>query len=504
MEQLKAYWHNHPLKSLLIIGGLFRLIAVIFSKGWGMHDDHFLVIEAAQSILDGADYNNWIPDNPQEGTPGGHSFFYPFLHLGFFWILDSIASLSPQTKMTLVRLVHALISLLPIIYVFKITERLSNTDTARKAGLFMAILWIMPILSVRNLVEVVCLPPLLASSLYLLRFESEKRNALLMFAGILAGIAMGIRFQIALFIGGAGLVLLSRKQIVPAVLYGLFAFVGFFISQSADLYVWERPFAEFMEYVRYNIEHKTSYFDRPWYMYLLTVGGLLIPPISLFLFFGFFRNIKKHLIIFLPAFIFFAFHSYFPNKQERFIIPFLPYLIMLGFIGWQQWIKNSNFWNKNVKLLKGFWIWFWVLNTILLLVLTPAYTKRNRAEAMTWLYHQDDFNNMIIESSHKNDFLMPAQYYLGEWKQYFYVTAKKHSADLVRTNVENVSDDLRPNYVVFFEQEKLEERKARFEKGYGKPLELAVVVEPSYIDALLFKLNPNNDNQTTHIYRIVE
>jgi hypothetical protein len=41
---------------------LLRLISVIWARGFGMHDDHFLVIEAAQSWVDGSDYNNWLPD----------------------------------------------------------------------------------------------------------------------------------------------------------------------------------------------------------------------------------------------------------------------------------------------------------------------------------------------------------------------------------------------------------------------------------------------------------
>ena len=40
-----------------------------------MHDDHFLVIEAAQSWVDGEDYNKWLPKNRKDGAPTGHSWF---------------------------------------------------------------------------------------------------------------------------------------------------------------------------------------------------------------------------------------------------------------------------------------------------------------------------------------------------------------------------------------------------------------------------------------------
>jgi len=58
LQQLRKYWDEKPL--LLILGaGLFlRLLAVVFSKGFGFFDDHFLIIEAGQSWADGTDYNN--------------------------------------------------------------------------------------------------------------------------------------------------------------------------------------------------------------------------------------------------------------------------------------------------------------------------------------------------------------------------------------------------------------------------------------------------------------
>ncbi|MCB0484019.1 MAG: hypothetical protein KDC37_05600, partial [Flavobacteriales bacterium] len=54
---------KYPLPTVLLLALVPRLVAAIFSKGYGMHDDHFLVIEAAQSWLDGFDYNRWLPWN---------------------------------------------------------------------------------------------------------------------------------------------------------------------------------------------------------------------------------------------------------------------------------------------------------------------------------------------------------------------------------------------------------------------------------------------------------
>jgi hypothetical protein len=46
-------------QTILFFALIFRLIAAIFSEGYGMHDDHFLIVEAASSWADGFDYNHW-------------------------------------------------------------------------------------------------------------------------------------------------------------------------------------------------------------------------------------------------------------------------------------------------------------------------------------------------------------------------------------------------------------------------------------------------------------
>ena len=47
----------NSLKTILFFGLVVRLMASIFSQGYGMHDDHFLIIEASTSWIDGYDYN---------------------------------------------------------------------------------------------------------------------------------------------------------------------------------------------------------------------------------------------------------------------------------------------------------------------------------------------------------------------------------------------------------------------------------------------------------------
>ena len=46
---IRRYWEKNPLVVIMALAVIFRLLAAIFAKGWGMFDDHFIVIESAGS-----------------------------------------------------------------------------------------------------------------------------------------------------------------------------------------------------------------------------------------------------------------------------------------------------------------------------------------------------------------------------------------------------------------------------------------------------------------------
>jgi hypothetical protein len=496
METLKAIYARKPLTVIVIAGFLFRLIAAIFSKGYGMHDDHFLVIEAGQSIADGFDYNNWLPWN-SGGVPSGHSWFYVGFHFLLFKIFHWMGIADPQIKMLLIRFIHAVYSLLVIVLGYKITLRLSNEEIAKKAAWILALLWFIPAMSVRNMVEWVCVPPLLASSLALIKFDESKARKYVLLAGFWAGIAMGIRYQCLFFFAGVGLFMLWRKEILNGIFCLIAFFLAFFITQANDLFLWGKPFVELTEYVNYNFANATTYFNQPSYQYLITLGGMLIPPVSLFLFAGFFKSWKKVLPILLPSLCFFVAHSFFPNKQERFILPFAPYLIMAGMIGWEE-IRTTIKWKK---FERGSWKFFWILNTLALLVFSTMYSKRSKVEAMYYLYQQPDYNNYLVETSHlDSDQTMP-QFYSGKWQKSFRVCADV-SVESFASSARDLPADMFPRYILFFEAQDIEKRVSKFETATGKTLKLVFDAEPSNMDYLLHWLNKHNRNQPVFIYRV--
>lgn len=504
-EYIKQAWEKNPLPLIILVGLFFRTLAVIFSKGYGMFDDHFLVIESSQSWVDGYDYNNWLPSSGAK-TPDGHSLFYSGIHFLIFKYLKWRGLITdPQSKMIVIRAIHALWSLLVIIYGYKIVKHFAGIKVARQAGMMLSILWFVPMLAVRNLVEVVCVPPLLIATWLLINPATKDKLKTYIWVGLWTAVAFNIRFQSLFFISGFGLVFLFQKKWKEFFVFGLFFFLGVFSVQGlVDIWIWKRPFAELFEYVRYNSANATGYINGPWFQYFEVIGGMLVPPISLFLMFGFGRSWKKYPLLFWPSFLFFAFHSAFPNKQERFIAPIIPFVIVLGSIGWSEFIVTSKFWIKRPKLLSGCWKFFWILNCIALPFLSTMYSKKNRVESMTYLSKQADLQSIIIEESTRGDFTQPALYYIGRWNVHVVGVTNKYS--LYQAYKDYYGEPrkwVHPNYILFFGTDHVKDRIANFQKMFPDSW-YKTTITPSFIDDVVQWLNPINKNQSVIIYEFTE
>lgn len=504
MTMLKKMWADKPLQLILFASGFIRLFAILFSKGYGMHDDHFLVIEPAQSWVDGFG-NSWLPSSQLGDTaisPSGHSLFYSGLHYFLFLFLKATGMVDPQYKMYVVRLIHAALSLLIIYFGYRITEKTAGKKEAKMVGILLGLFWFMPFLSVRNLVEFACISPLIYATWIIVKNEEKKSISPYIIAGMILGIAFSIRFQTIVFTGGFGLALLFMKRIKEAFIFGLFfILLAALVQGVTDYYIWGKPFVEFAEYVRYNMEHAHEYFVQQWYMYLILILGILIPPVSFFLFFGFIRSWKKHLLLFLPSFAFLVFHSYFSNKQERFILPIIPFIIILGYIGWSDFISNSKFWISHKILLSRFWIFFWILNTIPLAIVSVAYSKRNRVEAMTYIAGKGDLKSIVIEDSNRDDFILPPLFYLQKWGPVAGITKLKPAEFYYNSEYKSAAPINKPNYVIFMQDDNIDKRVADFKKHIPS-LSYETTIEPSFIDKLMHWLNPVNKNQVCFIYKI--
>jgi hypothetical protein len=519
IEKIKSFAQAKPLFFIIIVAAMLRLLAAIFSQGYGMHDDHFLVIEAPYSWTEGKDYANWMPwSQTGDPIPSGHSLFYPGVNYFLFMAMKTLGIADPKVKMLIIRILLALFSLITVFYGYKIVEKLTNKKLAFQAGIILATIWFMPFFSVRNLVEVITIPFFIYGFWLLIKDDKLRPNLFIfLLAGLITGIGISIRFQSVILVAGAGLALLLTKRIVPAIIYGVGALISLVALQGGiDYLVWGKPFNEFFEYVRYNIIAKDAYGTDNFWMYFELVLGLLIPPVSIFLFCGFFKVWKKHLILFLPAFLFFAFHTVFSNRQERFIFPILPFFIILGVIGWDEIKNSSKYFQNHPKLVSGSFKFFWIINLILIVPVTLSSTKKSRVDAMYYFYDKkDDISSILIDDIGRHKTQMLPVFYSGKTtytitlpndaandsNQYKAANPYSYIIPAESMNVFNKVDfiDL-PQYVIFVEDIDLDKRITHM-KAYFPDLQFVYEVPPSILDKIMKKLNPANKNETFYIYK---
>jgi 4-amino-4-deoxy-L-arabinose transferase-like glycosyltransferase len=512
---IKTYIERNPLKVIILLALILRLTAAVFSKGYMMHDDHFLVVEAAQSWADGGDYNNWLPWNQVNPAPEGHSFFYVGIHFLIFKTLNFAQINDPQNKMLVIRLLHALFSMLTVWFAYKITRKISSEKNALSVALILAAAWFMPCFSVRNLVEVVA-TPLLIWSVWILTKNDQKKNLPYLFAGLLLGLAFSVRFQTAIFTGGVGLSLLFMKKFKGVIFVALGTVISILAIQGlVDFFIWHRPFAELGAYIEYNWKNKNEYGTNNQLMYISVITLIFTVPLGIMLLFGFFKTWKKQLLIFLPTFLFILFHNIFPNKQERFVFTMIPFFVITGIAGWNEFVQNSKNKERWTKFSRVSMKIFWILNIPALILFTTSYEKKARTESMYYFYKKNP-KFILSEDSNRESVSMLPFFYAG-YQGFQYILPQENRPDTISSKYfkqgskfvrviylpeyfKTISRDSLPEYVLFYDDKNLDKRVARLKTIFPN-MKIETVIGTSLVDAMFQKMNPINKNFPFYIYK---
>ena len=510
---LKNAFAQRPLLSIILLAAFLRLVAACMSPGYLMHDDHFWVIEAAASWADGEDYNNWMPWSQEslERVPKPHytNLAYAGLHYGFFRLLKFSTLSEPTTIALVIRLLHGLYSLLSVYLAYKITETLSGKKSAMYVGLMMAALAWMPLLSVHQLVEMFVIPPLLASAWVLIKSKEGKYDLKsLILSGIFLGIATGFRYQVGIFglgyvaaftlQGGRRNMLLSLKQSSTLALsaMGMFAL----IQVPADIVLWHQPFAQLGAYIQYNLTQSGDYPQGGPLNFVWVILALSLPPISLLLFAGYLSSFRKYSLLVLPSLAFVIFHSLFPNKQERFILPAVPFVIIAGMMGWGI-LKEKISWLDTVvvKKLGGILIKATILINITCLAgLTLSSKNTSEMKAMSAIKQRGDLESFLYVTA--DDKAFAPRFYLGSWDNFTVADATTDIAAQKRSHLQDMNTTV-PNYIVFVGNSHLGDLITRFKNEYPS-LSYVAQFSPGRLDRLLHYLNPHNPLRRVMVYTV--
>ncbi|MEZ4937640.1 MAG: glycosyltransferase family 39 protein [Crocinitomicaceae bacterium] len=503
MESILNFYRKSPYTVILIVAIFLRVLASIFSQGYLMHDDHFLIIESGGSWADGRDAMGWLPGTEVSWEePQGHSLLFPGLNMLWIMLIKLFGVQDPKLIMIFVRLFTSIFSILTVVYGIKLARKITDEKKSILIGWVLAILWILPFLGVRSLVEVVSIPFLILA-IYQIKLNELQEKGLWAFiwAGIFLGIAFSVRYQTALFTFGVGLVLVFQKKWIESLLLTVGFAIPVLLSQGLiDFLIWGRPFAEMKAYIDYNATHSDSYVLAAWWSYplLLMLAGLSF--INLGWFIGFFKVFKKYLIISLPVFIFLAFHTYFPNRQERFILPVVPLFMMLGIIGWETIVsERSKSWL--IKLNKtGIWMFF-ILNLSVGLFLDFSYSKMTRVEGAYYLYQKNETGkfSILIENTGGGKVPQYPKFYSQNWNTFEFYLGGPNDFEKFRTWWQMKHPGVK--YIMFFNKKNLDVRLDTIRKYYPN-IEEDTIIRAEGIDKILHELNPRNNNHDLFIYKV--
>src|SRR2546427_11917778 len=157
------------------------------------------------------------------------------------------------------------------------------------------------------------------------------------------------------------------------------------------------------------------------------------------------RGAKRFALLGIPALAFLVGTSLVPNKQERFLLPVLPVLLILGAIGLsavRDWFARRGW----TRAYNWSWGYFAVVNAALLGVGGFSYGKKDRVAPLVYLERRGDATG-IIEAQFTYGFPVPG-YYLGRPRPRVFVFEDRRQFTADYETVRRAGQPV--NYVVLY------------------------------------------------------
>ena len=442
---------------LIVVAACVRILAAFFSEGYQMSDDHFLAIEPVGSWVMGENYHNWYPNDynqVQHAQP--FSYFYYFLNFLFLSFAKLLVGSNPFYQMIVVRLIHACIGLWGVAEMYKLIKKLAWNEI----GKWMLWTWvfagIVTVYEVHQMPEMVCIPFLLAGANFWLRNGTRDK----VWSGVFFALAVGMRYQVIWIPLTLGVYALLKSQWKTSFIYGVSFISVFFLTQIDDVLLWNQGvFQHLFDYFHYNSTHLGQYPSNI-FSYLSLITYYVLAPLTVLMVWGVIRSkawndLLKYNALFLSVLVFIVFHVLVPNRQERFLLPAVPFLFLIAAVYLQptqvRWVQSN-----------------WFLGVVFTLGALFYVPKRNQLEVCKALYETGQMQNIIVDNYTGDGPVWLPMYYTGEMVHPFAMHGKRSIQDLKnQMQREPVYDSKRlpmptPNYLVLWGDAERENRKEAY------------------------------------------
>lgn len=489
------------LRRVLLAAAVVRLIAAIFSEGYIMSDDHFLAVEPVSSWVHGENYHNWYP-NAYNETDHAQPFSYAYYFL-IFLILKFcavIGMVNPFIQAFALRLAHAILSLWGVYLFVKLAERLISSVTWRMYAIWFWVFGgVVTVFSVHQLVETACIPFVLLAYLYVLKYFQHERTSAIIIAALAFSFSVGMRYQLVFFPLTLGMYFLWKRKWSGAVLFGFFFTIGFALTQIDNLLFWHKPiYQHLLDYQSYNATHFSDYPSNV-FSYLALITYYVFPVVTIVFLLSYSRRhssaghssttfvARQHSssghssttfvapqhsdtrTIFMGVTVFIVFHLVFPNRQERFLLPAVPFvlLLMIRIISKRYPCEAPSARPWLHKAMR----WSIYLSAIYTVSYSFCIPKSKYLEASHALYERGDFQNVVIDNWKGEESVWLPMHYVGKFVHPFSMTNKK-SLDQLKQQITHqpLYDSKRlpapaPNYLIIWGKEESNPRAKAYEEA---------------------------------------
>jgi len=501
-EAVTKFVKAHPLAAVLGAAAAVRLVAVIWSQGFIHSDDYFDTVQVAYSwLVDGF----WGEDgflrwkNKLSPTIGR----FPLCNLGLWALMKSCVAVGIQSlneMMYLVRMVHAMLSLISVWVTFRVTRMVSGLNRwAMLGGLMAGLHFATPFLGVRNLIEVVGGEVWMLVILMFYLYRRDGRSRWIWLAGLATGLAWMIRFQVAFAALPVPFVLwYEENRLRPALQFVTAVAVMLVLSGLVDLALLGTFAGSTIANLRMNVSLPALYNTIP-LLYLAILALYFIPPFSFLLAYLVVRPafVARHRLLAFSSLSFLAFHMLQDNQQERFIFPILPAVMLAAVLAMWEKHRRDGYIIRPRRLLVGTAIFAGMVNLALLLPATVAYGHRGLIEPLKWFERRDP--GAVVA------FVQPG---IKRW-----VSIEYGGRDLSRRYIREWSDwaALRGDdpgcrsidyFVLYPKQPSDLATLLDSVSAASGPMELVFHQAPSWYDRALHRMNPDhNDLFEAFVYR---
>ncbi len=522
MKKKLAYFFSGEgkwLRRVLLAAAVVRLISAIFSEGYIMSDDHFLAVEPVSSWVSGENYHNWYPNEyNQVEHAQPFSYAYYFLNFVILKFCAVIGILNPFIQAFVLRLAHAILSLWGVYLFVKLAERLISSVTWRMYAIWFWVFGgVVTVFSVHQLVETACIPFVLLAYLYVLKYFERERMSALIIAALAFSFSVGMRYQLVFFPLTLGLYLLWKRKWSGAVLFGIFFSLGFALTQIDNLLFWHKPiYQHLLDYQAYNATHFADYPSNV-FSYLALITYYVFPVVTGVFIYCLLRKkvapqhssfghssptfvapqhsssghssptfvAPQHSntrTIFMGVTVFIVFHLVFPNRQERFLLPAVPFVLLLmirtiskrySCSAPSHLVPSSARPSSNGPSRAAHTAMRWSI--YLSAIYTVSYSfyipKSKYLEASHALYDRGDFQNVVIDNWKGEESVWLPMHYVGKFVHPFSMTNKK-SFDQLKQQISHqpLYDSKRlpapaPNYLIIWGKEESNPRAKAYEEA---------------------------------------